>query len=130
VNFDVPMQAEDYVHRIGRTGRAERLGQAITFVSELDRRRAGDIERLVGTVEKIELEGFPYKPIPTGDGRGRRPSGGGSRPSRGSAPRGQGGGGRSQGGGGRPKGGRRRGGGGRGSSGTGTGGGAGSGGAK
>jgi len=137
VNFDVPMQAEDYVHRIGRTGRAERLGQAVTFVSELDRRRAGDIERLVGTVEKVELEGFPYKPIPTGDGRGRRPPGGGSRPSRGSAPRGQGGGGRprsgggrSQGDGGRPKGGRRRGGGGRGSSGTGTGGGAGSGGAK
>ena len=38
VNFDVPMHAEDYVHRIGRTGRAERSGKAATLVCELDGR--------------------------------------------------------------------------------------------
>jgi superfamily II DNA/RNA helicase len=48
VNFDVPLQPEDYVHRIGRTGRATRAGKAITLVSEADERRAAHIERLLG----------------------------------------------------------------------------------
>jgi len=48
VNFDVPLQPEDYVHRIGRTGRAARAGKAITLVSEMDERRAVHIERLLG----------------------------------------------------------------------------------
>ena len=48
VNFDVPLQPEDYVHRIGRTGRAARAGKAITLVSEADERRAAHIERLLG----------------------------------------------------------------------------------
>ena len=62
VNFDVPMQAEDYVHRIGRTGRAERTGKAITLVSELDGRRVAEIERLLGEkVPRVELEGFDYR---------------------------------------------------------------------
>jgi ATP-dependent RNA helicase RhlE len=62
VNFDVPMQPEDYVHRIGRTGRAERSGKAVTLVSELDGRRSTEIERLLGEeIPRIELEGFAYE---------------------------------------------------------------------
>jgi ATP-dependent RNA helicase DeaD len=44
INFDVPGDAEDYVHRIGRTGRAGRKGLAITFLTPRERRRARDIE--------------------------------------------------------------------------------------
>jgi ATP-dependent RNA helicase RhlE len=73
VNFDVPMQAEDYVHRIGRTGRAARFGRAVTLVSELDSRRTRDIERLLGEkIPRLKLEGFPYKPVPAADKSGRR----------------------------------------------------------
>jgi ATP-dependent RNA helicase RhlE len=73
VNFDVPMQAEDYVHRIGRTGRAARFGKAITLVSELDRRRTQDIERLLKKkIPRLELEGFSYKPASVPPGRDRR----------------------------------------------------------
>ncbi|MDX1388990.1 MAG: DEAD/DEAH box helicase [Acidobacteriota bacterium] len=71
VNFDVPMHAEDYVHRIGRTGRAERSGKAVTLVTGEDRRRIGDIERLLGyAVPRIELEEFDYGP-PEQEHRGR-----------------------------------------------------------
>jgi superfamily II DNA/RNA helicase len=97
VNFDVPMQAEDYVHRIGRTGRAERTGKAVTLVSELDARRIGDIERLLGyEVPRIKLEQFAYEALgaPRRGPRGRGPRGGsGRRPAdnargrRGRAPR-------------------------------------------
>jgi len=44
INFGLPMKAEDYVHRIGRTGRAGRRGHAITLAEFRDRRRIGDIE--------------------------------------------------------------------------------------
>jgi len=50
----VPFNAEDYVHRIGRTGRAGALGHAISFVSGSDQRLVGDIEKLLKT--KIKLE--------------------------------------------------------------------------
>jgi superfamily II DNA/RNA helicase len=53
-NFDIPFNAEDYVHRIGRTGRAGALGKAISFVSGSDQRLVGDIEKLLKT--KITLE--------------------------------------------------------------------------
>jgi superfamily II DNA/RNA helicase len=55
-NFDVPFNAEDYVHRIGRTGRAGASGLAVTLVTRDDARNIGDIERLIKT--KIELEPF------------------------------------------------------------------------
>ena len=48
INYDVPHDAEDYVHRIGRTARAERDGRAITFVSDLDIRYFKLIERFLG----------------------------------------------------------------------------------
>jgi superfamily II DNA/RNA helicase len=53
-NFDVPFNAEDYVHRIGRTGRAGASGLAITLVSRDDTRLVADIEKLIH--KKIELE--------------------------------------------------------------------------
>jgi ATP-dependent RNA helicase DeaD len=88
VNFDAPSHPEDYVHRIGRTGRAERSGRAITLVTELDRRRVADIERLLGhPLPRAELEDFPYRELPAGPerrrGRGGPRRGGGSSRSRG-----------------------------------------------
>ena len=53
-NFDVPFNAEDYVHRIGRTGRAGASGLAVTLVASSDTRLIADIERLIK--KKIELE--------------------------------------------------------------------------
>ena len=57
-NFDVPFNAEDYVHRIGRTGRAGASGLAVSFVSAKDARLVSDIEKLIKT--KIELEAVEY----------------------------------------------------------------------
>jgi len=48
INYDVPPDPEDYVHRIGRTGRAERNGRSITMVNPMDLRRWKRIEELVG----------------------------------------------------------------------------------
>ena len=57
-NFDVPFNAEDYVHRIGRTGRAGASGLAVSFVASSDQRLVIDIEKLIKT--KIELEPFAF----------------------------------------------------------------------
>jgi superfamily II DNA/RNA helicase len=51
-NFDVPIHSEDYVHRIGRTGRAGRLGAAFTLVTKRDTKYVDAIEKLIGL--KIE----------------------------------------------------------------------------
>jgi superfamily II DNA/RNA helicase len=56
VNYDTPHDAEDYVHRIGRTARAERTGTAITFVNEKDLWKFQKVERLIGNeIQKIPL---------------------------------------------------------------------------
>ena len=61
INYDVPENAEDYVHRIGRTGRAHHTGDAFTMVTEEDVRDARSIERYMGLgVERKKIEGFPY----------------------------------------------------------------------
>jgi ATP-dependent RNA helicase RhlE len=61
INYDVPENPEDYVHRIGRTGRAQHTGDAFTLVTEDDVRDARSIERFIGaTVERKKIEGFPY----------------------------------------------------------------------
>ena len=67
INYDVPHDAEDYVHRIGRTARADRDGEAITFVSEADIYRFQQIEHFLGKeVEKIPLpEGLGEAPVYT-----------------------------------------------------------------
>jgi ATP-dependent RNA helicase RhlE len=87
VNFDVPPDPEDYVHRIGRTARAETTGTAITFINEKDQRRFHGIESMIGTiVPKLPLPGFlggspVYQPEarttkPHGQHKGRQGSGG------------------------------------------------------
>ena len=57
-NIDVPFNAEDYVHRIGRTGRAGASGIAVSFVAPKDTRLVADIEKLIKT--KIEIEPIEY----------------------------------------------------------------------
>lgn len=57
VNYDVPREAEDYVHRIGRTARADRDGRAITFVAEKDGGKLKVIERLLE--KKVPREQIP-----------------------------------------------------------------------
>ncbi|MFD2229455.1 DEAD/DEAH box helicase [Alkalimarinus sediminis] len=59
VNYNLPYLAEDYVHRIGRTGRAGTQGQAISFVSREEERTLDNIERLIGyTIERESLPGY------------------------------------------------------------------------
>src|SRR6201991_2044237 len=65
-NYDVPFNAEDYVHRIGRTGRARASGRAVTLGTRDDARNISDIEKLIN--KKIELEPFEVE-----DDRPRRP---------------------------------------------------------
>ena len=61
INYDVPSFPEDYIHRIGRTGRATATGDAITFVSEEERRSLRNIEKFIGCRFKPELcPGFSY----------------------------------------------------------------------
>jgi ATP-dependent RNA helicase RhlE len=59
INYDVPAQPEDYVHRIGRTGRAGNTGRAITLVTPVDELSMRAIERLTGqSVERVVMPGF------------------------------------------------------------------------
>jgi len=61
-NFDVPMHPEDYVHRIGRTGRAGKSGHAYTIVSPDDRKYLKGVEDLLGkTIKLVELDGLAAK---------------------------------------------------------------------
>lgn len=59
VNYDVPMQAEDYVHRIGRTGRAQAVGSAYTLVTPLDEPQVKKIERILNQkLTRRQIEGI------------------------------------------------------------------------
>jgi ATP-dependent RNA helicase RhlE len=61
INFDVPVQAEDYIHRVGRTARAGRVGEALTFASPAEKDKLRSIERAVGRrLERREIPGFDY----------------------------------------------------------------------
>ena len=61
VNYDFPMHAEDYVHRIGRTGRAQAVGDAISFVTPDDRTELRTLERFIGRgIVRKQAEGFDY----------------------------------------------------------------------
>ncbi len=68
VNYDVPPDPEDYVHRVGRTARAETTGTAITFINERDQGKFYSIENLIGdTITKVPLpheigQGPAYEP--------------------------------------------------------------------
>ncbi len=57
INFEIPLIYEDYVHRIGRTGRAEKSGKAITFVNKAEELHLKKIEKIIR--EQIRLENFP-----------------------------------------------------------------------
>jgi ATP-dependent RNA helicase RhlE len=88
INFDLPQVAEDYVHRIGRTGRAGAEGEALSLVCADEADMLRSIERLIGkAIPREEIEGFePQHLLPQGNAanagrppqsRGRRPQGGG-----------------------------------------------------
>ncbi len=120
INYDVPHAPEDYVHRIGRTGRVDAVGDAFTLISPEEQKQMTAIERFLGrAVPRVILPDFDYKrrasssssssssapamnhgsgrPGGSGGGRPGGRSGGGARGGRGS----EGGIGRSGGGGGR-----------------------------
>ncbi|MEI8063002.1 MAG: DEAD/DEAH box helicase [Verrucomicrobiota bacterium] len=62
VNYDFPMHSEDYVHRIGRTGRANAVGDAISFVTSADHGSLRALERFIGRgIVRKRAEGFDYK---------------------------------------------------------------------
>jgi len=98
VNWDVPPDPEDYIHRVGRTARAETTGTAVTLVNENDQRRFSQIEALIGS--EVSKPAIP-EAIGTGpayDPQARRPASGGRsrhgnresknfRPSNGGGPR-------------------------------------------
>jgi ATP-dependent RNA helicase RhlE len=84
VNYDVPHTPEDYVHRIGRTGRVEAVGDAFTLMSPEEQKDIVAIERFLGrTIPRVLLPDFDYKAKPrpdAGSSRGdSRPSGRGGR---------------------------------------------------
>ena len=77
-NFDVPMHAEDYVHRIGRTGRAGREGHSFTLAAPADGKYVAAIEKLLGTtIPRIVVAGLDDAALSEGKERG-----GSSRPGR------------------------------------------------
>jgi ATP-dependent RNA helicase RhlE len=74
VNYDFPMHPEDYVHRIGRTGRAHAVGDALSFVSPEDHSALRSVERFIGRgIVRKRSEGFNYTAAgPAGEPRGQR----------------------------------------------------------
>jgi ATP-dependent RNA helicase RhlE len=67
VNFDVPGQPEDYIHRVGRTARARSTGTALTFVAPQESKELAAIERAVGrSIERVRVTGFDYGADPGG----------------------------------------------------------------
>ena len=79
INYDVPSTPEDYVHRIGRTGRAGNQGRALTIVTPVDELSMRAIEKLMGqTVKRVVLPGFGG--TKTSEGAGSKPF---ARPNRG-----------------------------------------------
>jgi ATP-dependent RNA helicase RhlE len=62
INYDVPQHPEDYIHRIGRTGRAENTGDAFTLMVAEDAQHVHAIERFIGQkIERVKLENFDYR---------------------------------------------------------------------
>src|SRR6267142_2651008 len=73
VNYDFPMHSEDYVHRIGRTGRAHAIGDAISFITPEDHGPLRSLERFIGRgIVRKRAEGFDYNAAgPPREDRGR-----------------------------------------------------------
>ena len=86
INYDIPKNPEDYVHRIGRTGRAQREGDAFTLITGEDYPAARDVEKYLGEkIDRLQVDGFPYGPVhepveeKPASGRGGGRGGGGGR---------------------------------------------------
>ena len=98
INYDVPEKPEDYVHRIGRTGRAQAVGDAFTLVTPENAGDIRDIQRFIGQkIPELKLEGFSYRPFVARAQPVSAPGGSHSKPSK------QGGWNRFGGGGGRSR---------------------------
>jgi len=70
INYDMPSTVESYIHRIGRTGRAEKIGEAYTLILQEDQILIRKIERVLGSrLEQRKLEGFNYDAKGTGPAR-------------------------------------------------------------
>jgi ATP-dependent RNA helicase RhlE len=84
VNFDVPGASEDYIHRVGRTGRADATGEAFTFVAPEDEGALRAIERAIGrSLPRVLLTDFDYAQVPPAAPAAARHS----PPTRGAVPR-------------------------------------------
>jgi len=71
INYDMPKNTDDYIHRIGRTGRINKNGDALTFVTGADADKISALERLLDApLERLTLQGFDYTiPTPKADGK-------------------------------------------------------------
>lgn len=79
-NYDVPFSPEDYVHRIGRTGRAGKIGHSFTLAAPFEGGLIEAIEKLIGTtIPRIEVPGLEVLALEAGDGRRRGRGGRGGR---------------------------------------------------
>ncbi|OYV67565.1 MAG: RNA helicase, partial [Gemmatimonadetes bacterium 21-71-4] len=68
INYDVPQQPEDYVHRIGRTGRADATGDAFTFMAPNEISMVRTIERMIGApIARISVPGFDFGTVAAAD---------------------------------------------------------------
>jgi ATP-dependent RNA helicase RhlE len=75
INYDIPHVTGDYIHRIGRTGRAGAKGLAITLISPVEMIALKDVERLMGkSIPQENLEGYAPKVIPKQKGARKNPN--------------------------------------------------------
>ncbi|MCF8150103.1 MAG: DEAD/DEAH box helicase [Burkholderiaceae bacterium] len=78
INYELPHTAEDYIHRIGRTGRAGKSGNATSLFAPEETQRLADIEKLIKRkIDRVEITGFNLGSAPPERERGRERSGGG-----------------------------------------------------
>jgi ATP-dependent RNA helicase RhlE len=76
INYELPHTAEDYIHRIGRTGRAGKHGDATSLFAPEEKQRLADIERLIKRpIERVEITGFNIGTAVAERGRERSPGG-------------------------------------------------------
>jgi ATP-dependent RNA helicase RhlE len=72
INYDMPDTVDAYIHRIGRTGRAEETGLAVTFMEPKDEELVRKVERVLGErIERFHIDGFDYDAPPPNQGGGR-----------------------------------------------------------
>jgi len=73
INYDMPDSTDDYIHRIGRTGRVNKSGDALTFVTRDDAEKIAALERILeAPLERLTLQGFDYTKPTTKPKKGKR----------------------------------------------------------